>query len=77
MSLAWTLEHPGVSSVLLGPRTQGQLAQLLEADSVVLPGDLLDAIDAVVAPGVNVDPRNAGWVSPGLQREQRRSPARI
>lgn len=77
MSLAWTLEHPGVSSVLLGPRTQGQLTQLLEADSVVLPGDLLDAIDAVVAPGVNVDPRNAGWVSPGLQREQRRSPARI
>jgi len=72
MSLAWTLAHPGVSSVLLGPRTPAQLTQLLEADGVVLSPDLLDAIDAIVAPGVNVDPRNAGWVSPGLQRDQRR-----
>lgn len=72
MSLAWTLAHPGVSAVLLGPRTPGQLDQLLQADGIVLPPDLLDAIDTVVAPGVNVDPRNAGWVSPGLHRDQRR-----
>ena len=74
MSLAWTLAHPGVSSVLLGPRTPAQLSQLLEADGIVLSPDLLDAIDAIVAPGINVDPRNAGWVSPGLQRDQRRLP---
>lgn len=77
MSLAWTLEHPGVSSVLLGPRTPGQLARLLEADGISLGPDLLDAIDEVVAPGVNVDPRNAGWVSPGLQPGQRRRSAAV
>ena len=64
-----------MSSVLLGPRTPAQLMQLLEAEGVVLSPDLLDAIDTIVAPGVNVDQRNAGWVSPGLQRGQRRSPA--
>jgi aryl-alcohol dehydrogenase (NADP+) len=72
MSLAWPLAHPGVSAVLLGPRTSDQLAELLHADGIVLAPDLLDAIDAVVAPGANVDPRNAGWVSPGLHRDQRR-----
>ena len=76
MSLAWTLEHPGVSSVLLGPRTPGQLTQLLEADGISLARDLLDAIDEITTPGLNVDPRNAGWTSPGLQREQRRRPER-
>lgn len=73
MSLAWVLEHPAVTSVLLGPRTPEQLEQLLTADGVVLSPDLLDAIDEVVAPGENVDPRNAGWVPPSLQADQRRT----
>lgn len=74
MSLAWTLEHPGVTSVLLGPRTADQLDQLLAADGIVLDEETLDAIDAVVAPGDNVDPRNAGWVPPALAKEHRRAP---
>lgn len=73
MSLAWTLEHPAVSTVLLGPRTPAQLADLLGADGLVLPEDVLNAIDETVAPGTNVDPRNAGWVPVGLAPEQRRS----
>lgn len=77
MSLAWTLEHPAVSSVLLGPRTEAQLDELLTADGVVLGEEALDAIDAVVEPGHNVDPRNAGWVPPGLRRDQRRSYYRV
>ena len=76
MSLAWTLEHPAVSSVLLGPRTEAQLAELLDAEDIVLSEEVLDAIDAVVEPGHNVDPRNAGWVPPGLQRSRRRSDRR-
>ncbi len=75
MSLAWTLEHPGVSGVLLGPRTGDQLEQLFEAEGVALAWDLLDAIDEIVAPGVTIDPRNSGWVSPGLQVAQRRRSA--
>jgi aryl-alcohol dehydrogenase (NADP+) len=74
MSLAWTLEHPGVTSVLLGARTGEQLVQLLSAEGVVLGEDVLDAIDTVVQPGDYVDPRNAGWVSPALAKECRRTP---
>ncbi|MFZ2100062.1 MAG: aldo/keto reductase [Oricola sp.] len=73
MSLAWALEHPGVASVLLGPRTEQQFDQLMTADGIVLGEDVLDAIDAVVAPGENVDPRNAGWVPPALAKEHRRA----
>ncbi|MAS04913.1 MAG: aldo/keto reductase [Ahrensia sp.] len=73
MSLAWAREHPGVTSVLLGPRTGEQLEQLLTADGVVLDEETLDAIDGVVAPGDNVDPRNSGWFPPSLAKEYRRT----
>lgn len=72
MSLAWTLAHPAISSTLIGPRTLEQLEALLGAADITLDDALLDAIDAVVAPGENVDPRNAGWVPAGLARDQRR-----
>jgi len=51
LALAWAAEHPAVSSVLLGPRTEEQLADLLGAADVVLDGETLDAVDAIVAPG--------------------------
>lgn len=73
MSLAWALEHPDITSVLIGPRNGEQLGELLQADGLRLDEETLDAIDAVVAPGENVDPRNAGWVSPALAGEFRRS----
>lgn len=72
MSLAWTQAHPDVTSTLIGPRTEAQLDALLGAEDIRLDETLLDAIDRVVAPGVNVDPRNAGWVPEGLAREKRR-----
>lgn len=74
LALAWPLQHPAVSSVLIGPRTPEQLRALLRAAQVRLSADVLDAVDAVVAPGTDVDPRNAGWVSPGLAPQARRFP---
>jgi aryl-alcohol dehydrogenase (NADP+) len=61
-----------VSSVLLGPRTEEQLADLLGAADVVLDADTLDAIDAVVAPGTDLNPADAGWSPPGLVAAARR-----
>jgi aryl-alcohol dehydrogenase-like predicted oxidoreductase len=72
MSLAWTLAHPGVTATLLGPRTQLQLGELLTAADVELTGDVLDAIDEVVAPGTDLNPADSGWVSPGLAAGARR-----
>lgn len=54
LALAFVLAHPGVTSVLIGPRTQEQLDGLLSGADLELTGDALDAIDAIVAPGVDV-----------------------
>jgi aryl-alcohol dehydrogenase-like predicted oxidoreductase len=66
MSLAWVLSHPGVSSVIVGPRTVAQLESQLGAPSVVLDDDLLDAIDMIVAPGVTLNPADAGYAPPSI-----------
>ena len=73
LALAWATEHPAVSSVLLGPRTDEQLTELLGATDVKLDADTLDAIDAIVAPGTDVNPADAGWTPPGLDPAARRS----
>jgi len=72
LALAWNGEHPAVTSTLLGPRTEDQLTDLLGAAQIRLDPDTLDAIDAIVAPGRNVNPADAGWAPPGLDRSRRR-----
>ena len=57
LALAWAAEHPAVSSVLLGPRTEDQLAELLGAADVELDADMLDAIDDDRRPGHRPQPR--------------------
>ena len=72
LALAWATEHPAVTAALIGPRTEDQLADLLGAADLRLSTDVLDAIDAVVAPGVNLNPADVGWTPPGLGRDARR-----
>lgn len=72
LALAWVVEHPGVTSALIGPRTIQQLEQLVGAADVQLGTDVLDAVDAVVAPGVDINPSDSGWAPPGLSPDQRR-----
>ncbi|MGW5718430.1 aldo/keto reductase [Amycolatopsis sp. NPDC003865] len=54
LSLGFVTAHPGVTSALIGPRTLGHLQAQLAAADTVLPADVLDEIDAVVAPGVDL-----------------------
>jgi aryl-alcohol dehydrogenase (NADP+) len=72
LALAWATEHPAVSSALVGVRHEAQLDDLLGAADVRLDRDLLDRIDAIVAPGVDLNPADAGWVPPGLDAAARR-----
>ena len=51
LSLAWTLQRPGVASVVMGPRTTQQLRDQLAALEVALEEDVLDEIDRIVPPG--------------------------
>jgi aryl-alcohol dehydrogenase-like predicted oxidoreductase len=72
LALAWAAEHPAISCVLLGPRTEDQLADLLGAAEIELDADVLDAIDAIVPPGVDLNPADASWTPPGLAPPARR-----
>ena len=72
LALAWSVEHPAVTSALIGPRTNEQLDDLLTAAEVTLGPDVLDAIDGVVSPGVDLNPGDSGWTSPGLAVRKRR-----
>jgi aryl-alcohol dehydrogenase-like predicted oxidoreductase len=72
LALAWATEHPAVTAALLGPRTEAQLDDLLGAADVRLSPDVLDAIDAVVTPGTDINPADVGWTPPGLAPNRRR-----
>ncbi len=61
LALAFVLEHPAVSAAIIGPRTMEQLESQLSAPTVRLEPAVLDRIDAIVAPGTNVNPEDAGW----------------
>ena len=72
MALAFVINHPGVTSAIIGPRTMEQLESQLGADEVVLDAELLDRIDEIVPPGTNVNPVDAGWSNPYLEPAARR-----
>jgi aryl-alcohol dehydrogenase-like predicted oxidoreductase len=56
MSIAFVLNHPGVTSAIVGPRTMEQLESYLPAAELNVSTEILDRIDAIVAPGVTVNP---------------------
>ena len=63
---AFVLAHPAVTSAIIGPRTPEQLQQVLAGADTRLSEDLLDRIDALVPPGVTLNPDDAGYQSPAL-----------
>lgn len=72
LATAWCLEHPMVTSVIIGPRTMEQLDDLLTCVDLKLDADLLDAIDDIVAPGVDVVPHDPSSDPSTLQAKHRR-----
>jgi aryl-alcohol dehydrogenase-like predicted oxidoreductase len=54
LALGFVTAHPAVTSAIIGPRTMDHLHSQLAAADTVLSADVLDAIDAIVAPGVDL-----------------------
>jgi aryl-alcohol dehydrogenase (NADP+) len=78
MALAFTVEHPAVTSTILGPRTMEQLDDALAAADLRLDADTLDAVDALVPPGTDLDAAcDSGWIPPWIAdaRQRRRGAA--
>jgi len=72
LAIAWSLEHPAVTSTIIGPKTMHQLTDLLAADSVRLDAAALDRIDEIVPPGVTLVGRDEGYDPPELLAAARR-----
>lgn len=56
MVIAFVINHPAVTSAIVGPRTMEQLQSYLPAAEISLPAGVLDRIDELVAPGVTINP---------------------
>ncbi len=72
IALAFVMNHPAVTAPIIGPRTMEQLESQLPAAEVTLPADVLDRIDELVPPGVNLNPADGGWQNPALDPGARR-----
>ncbi len=72
LAVAFVRAHPAVTSVLIGPRRPEQLDDLLRSADVVLSDDVLDRIDDIVPPGLNVNAGDIFYDAPGLLDKRRR-----
>ncbi|MGC5566904.1 aldo/keto reductase [Streptomyces sp. FR-108] len=66
LALGFVTAHPAVTSALIGPRTLDHLHSQLAAADTVLPADVLDAIDTIVAPGTDLAPDEKNDTPPSL-----------
>ncbi|PPL17971.1 aldo/keto reductase [Microterricola pindariensis] len=55
LAIAFVINHPGITSAIIGPRTMEQLASQLPAADVTLSTEVLDRIDELVAPGLTLN----------------------
>ena len=72
MAIAFVLNHPAITSAIIGPRTMEQFDGQLAAADVVLEADVLDRIDQIVAPGTTVNPVDNSFDNPALAPTARR-----
>jgi aryl-alcohol dehydrogenase-like predicted oxidoreductase len=72
MAIAFVLNHPGVTSAIVGPRTMEQLESYLPAVDLTLSADVLDRIDELVAPGVTLNPDDNSYGDHELKPAARR-----
>ena len=72
MAIAFVINHPGVTSAIVGPRTMEQLESYLPAADITLSADVLDRIDELVTPGVTINPDDNSYGQHELVPAKRR-----
>jgi aryl-alcohol dehydrogenase-like predicted oxidoreductase len=72
LAIAFVVNHPAVTSAIIGPRTMEQLDSQLPAADIVLDTATLDRIDEIVAPGVIINPADTSYGEQVLQPALRR-----
>jgi aryl-alcohol dehydrogenase-like predicted oxidoreductase len=72
LAIAFVINHPAVTSAIIGPRTMEQLESQLPAADVKLSPETLDRIDELVAPGVTINPDDNSYGTTELAPTARR-----
>jgi aryl-alcohol dehydrogenase-like predicted oxidoreductase len=72
LAIAFVVNHPAVTSAIIGPRTMEQLDSQLPAADVTLDAETLDRIDQIIRPGVNLNPADTSYGESVLQPTARR-----
>jgi aryl-alcohol dehydrogenase-like predicted oxidoreductase len=73
LAMAFVVEHPAVTSAIIGPRTMEQVDDLLAGEDVRLDAGVLDRIDELVPPGTSISGADP-WQPRALSRKERRRP---
>jgi aryl-alcohol dehydrogenase-like predicted oxidoreductase len=76
LALGFVLEHPAVTSPIIGPRTMEHLESQLPALELRLSPDVLDRIDEIVKPGTDLNDTDVGWVPAAIADASLRRRAR-
>jgi aryl-alcohol dehydrogenase-like predicted oxidoreductase len=66
LAMAFAIAHPGVTSAIIGPRTMGQLDDLLAGADITLDDEILDRIDEIAPPGTEAGPNNVAYTPPAV-----------
>jgi len=75
LAIAFVVNHPAVTSAIIGPRTMEHFESQIGAADVVLTREVLDRIDEIVFPGTDINPHDSGYLPPSIaDPAQRRRP---
>jgi aryl-alcohol dehydrogenase-like predicted oxidoreductase len=72
LAIAFVVNHPAVTAAIIGPRTMQHLDSQLPAADVALDPAILDRIDEIVQPGVNLNPADTSYGDQVLEPTLRR-----
>ncbi len=72
LAIAFVLNHPAITAVIIGPRTMDHLVGQLAAADVAVDPAVLDRIDEIVPPGTTVNPVDNSFANPALEPAARR-----
>ena len=66
LAIAFVTSHRAVTAAIIGPRTMAHLEDQLAAADLVLEPAILDRIDQIVPPGINLNAPDGGYATPAL-----------
>ncbi|MPZ81208.1 MAG: aldo/keto reductase [Actinophytocola sp.] len=72
LAVAFSATHPGVTSVIVGPRTMDHLEATLKGAGLTLDDATLDRIDEIVPPGTDLYRADGASLPPSLAEPTRR-----